>query len=49
MKFTNNSAVYYFLIAEMSLILLQLEFGLNGVLQEWENQKTDTFSVGVTV
>jgi hypothetical protein len=28
MKFTNNRAVYYFLIAYMKLIPLQLEFGL---------------------
>jgi hypothetical protein len=34
MKFTNKIAVYYVMIAQMSLILLQLEFGLNGVLQE---------------
>ncbi len=34
MKFTNNRVVYYFLIAYMSLILLQLEFGPNRVLQE---------------
>jgi hypothetical protein len=34
MIFTNNRAVYYFLIAHMSFILLQLEFGLDGVLQE---------------
>jgi hypothetical protein len=34
MKFTNKIAVYYCMIAQMSLILLQLEFGLNGVLQE---------------
>ncbi len=34
MKFTNKIAVYYFMIAQMSLILLQLEFGLSKVLQE---------------
>ncbi len=39
MRFTNKTVVYYFMIAQMILILLQLEFGLNGVLQEWENPK----------
>ncbi len=39
MKFTNKIAVHYFMIAQMSLILLQLEFGLNGVFQEWDNPK----------
>ncbi len=39
MKFTNNRAVYYFLIAYMSLMLLQLKFGLNRALQEWKNPK----------
>jgi hypothetical protein len=34
MKFTNKIAAYYFMIAQMILILLQLQFGLNGVLQE---------------
>jgi hypothetical protein len=34
MKFSKKIAEYYFMIAQMSLILLQLEFGLNGVLQE---------------
>jgi hypothetical protein len=32
--FTNKIAVYYFMIAHMTLILLQLDFGLNRVLQE---------------
>ncbi len=39
MKFNNKIVVHYFMIAQVSLILLQLEFGLNGVLQEWENTK----------
>jgi hypothetical protein len=34
MKFTSKMVVYYFMIAQMSLILLQIEFGLTGVLQE---------------
>jgi hypothetical protein len=39
MKFTTKIGVYYFMIAQMSLILLQLDFGLNGVLKYWENTK----------
>ncbi len=34
---SNNRAVYYFLIAWMSLIHLQIEFSLDKVLQEWKN------------
>jgi hypothetical protein len=34
MKFTTKIAVHCFMIAQMTLILLQLEVGLNGVLHE---------------
>jgi hypothetical protein len=49
MKFTNNRAVYYFLIAQMSLILLQLEFGLGRVCKNERTPKSHPTNVGRTL